>query len=81
MALQQAGFAGIQISIEDADFVYAQDEEWWSHGIRRRLERLEASVLEQVKTDMLHRVRVLRQSDGIHTLFRALCAMGTKPGP
>jgi hypothetical protein len=28
-ALQQAGFAGIEINIEDHDFVYADDEEWW----------------------------------------------------
>jgi O-methyltransferase/aklanonic acid methyltransferase len=85
MALQQAGFVDIHISMEEADFVYQQDEEWWlslwSHGIRQRLERLEAPVLAQVKADMLHKVRVLKQADGIHTLFRAFCAVGTKPGP
>lgn len=82
-ALQQTGFTGIQIHSEDADFLYDQDEEWWaslwSHGIRNRLERLEAPVLAQVKRDMLHKVRVLKQSDGIHTVFRALYAVGTKP--
>ena len=84
MALQQAGFVDIHISVEEADFVYQQDEEWWlslwSYGIRQRLERLEAPVLAQVKADMLHKVRVLKQADGIHTLLRAFCAVGTKPG-
>ena len=85
VALQQAGFVDIHISMEEADFVYQQDEEWWlslwSHGIRQRLERLEAPVLAQVKADMLHKVGVLKQADGIHTLFRVFCAVGTKPGP
>jgi ubiquinone/menaquinone biosynthesis C-methylase UbiE len=85
VALQQAGFVDIHISMEEADFVYQQDEEWWlslwSHGIRQRLERLEAPVLAQVKADMLHKVRVLKQADGIHTLFRVFCAVGTKPVP
>jgi ubiquinone/menaquinone biosynthesis C-methylase UbiE len=83
VALRQAGFADIHISIEEADFVYTQDEDWWlslwSHGIRRRLEPLEAPILARVKADMLRKVHVLKQTDGIHTLFRACCAVGTKP--
>jgi hypothetical protein len=83
VALQQAGFVDIHVSIEEAEFVYTEDEDWWlslwSHGIRRRLERLEAPVLAQVKADMLRKVQVLKQADGIHTLFRACCAVGTKP--
>jgi hypothetical protein len=85
VALQQAGCVDIHISMEEAEFVYVQDEDWWlspwSHGTRRRLERLEAPGLAQVKAGMLHKVRVLKQADGIHTLFRAFCAVGTKPGP
>jgi len=82
-ALRQTGFTGLQIHSEDADFLYSQDEEWWeslwSHGLRSRLERLEAPVLAQVKSDMLHKVRALKQSDGIHAVFRALYAVGAKP--
>jgi ubiquinone/menaquinone biosynthesis C-methylase UbiE len=82
-ALQQTGFVDIQVRSEVADFVYTQDEDWWlslwSHGIRSRLERLDVPVLAQVKTDMLHKVEVLKQPDGIHTLFRALFAFGTRP--
>lgn len=83
-ALQQAGFVDIRITTEEADFVYSQDEEWWqslwSHGIRSRLEQLDAPTLAQVKAGMLDKVRALKQADGIHTLFRAFCAVATKPG-
>jgi hypothetical protein len=48
----------------------------WSHGIRSRFERLEAPELETLRVDMLRKVQVLKQSDGIHTLFRALFAVG-----
>jgi hypothetical protein len=81
--LQQAGFVDIHVSVEEAEFVYQDDEEWWlslwSHAIRRRLEPLEASVLARVKADVLEKVKELKRIDGIHTLFRALCAVGTKP--
>ncbi|MFQ6027376.1 MAG: class I SAM-dependent methyltransferase [Dehalococcoidia bacterium] len=83
-ALRQAGFEGVQVSIEEGDFVYADEEEWWSsvwsHGIRQRLEGLEDSVLAEVKVNMLQRVQSLKQSDGIHNVYRALFALGQKPG-
>jgi hypothetical protein len=83
-ALQQAGFVDIHITMEEAEFVYTQEEDWWlslwSHATRRWLEPLEAPVLAQVKADMLHKVHAWKQADGIHTLFRAFCTVGTKPG-
>ena len=82
-ALQQAGFAGIEIDMEEYDFVYSDDEEWWlslwSHGIRRRFERLEAPELEKLRADMLRKAQALKQSDGIHTVWRALFARAHKP--
>ncbi len=82
-ALQQAGFANIEISMEEHDYVYATDEEWWlslwSHGIRARFEQLEAPDLEKLKADMVRKVQVMKQPDGIHTLWRALFARAHKP--
>jgi ubiquinone/menaquinone biosynthesis C-methylase UbiE len=82
-ALQQAGFVDIHITTEEADFVFTQDEDWWTSlwaaGQRRRLEQLEAAVLAQVKADMLRRVEVLKQADGIHIQRHVLYAVGTKP--
>ncbi len=81
-ALQQAGFANIEISMEEHDYVYSTDEEWWlslwSHGIRARFEQLEAPDLEKLKADMVRKVQVMKQPDGIHTLFRALFARAYK---
>jgi O-methyltransferase/aklanonic acid methyltransferase len=82
-ALQQVGFVDIYISLDETEFIYPQEEDWWaslwSHATRRQLERLEAPVLAQVKAAMLNKVQVFKQADGIHALFRALCAVGTKP--
>ncbi len=81
-ALQQAGFGNIEISMEEHDYVYSTDEEWWlslwSHGIRSRFEQLEAPDLERLKADMVRKVQVMKQTDGIHTVFRALFARAQK---
>lgn len=81
-ALREAGFAGIETSVEEADFIYADQEEWWlmlwAGGIRSRLETLAEPVLERVRTEMLERVQALKQPDGIHTRWRALLAVGLK---
>ena len=82
-ALQQAGFGNIEISMEEHDYVYSTDEEWWlslwSHGIRSRFEQLEAPDLEKLKADMVRKVQVMEQPDGIHTLWRVLFARAHKP--
>ncbi len=81
-ALQQAGFGNIEISMEEHEYVYSTDEEWWlslwSHGIRSRFEQLEAPDLERLKADMVRKVQVMKQTDGIHTVFRALFARAQK---
>jgi len=83
-ALGQAGFSDIRFRSEEEDFVYARDEEWWlslwTHGMRSLFEQLEAPVLAQVKADLLRKAQALKQPDGIHSLFRALFAMGARPG-
>jgi ubiquinone/menaquinone biosynthesis C-methylase UbiE len=82
-ALQQAGFERMQILVEEAEFVHAHDEEvWarlWSGGPRRQLERMTGPMLDQVKRDVLQKVQVFKQPEGIHLRWRALCALGDKP--
>jgi ubiquinone/menaquinone biosynthesis C-methylase UbiE len=82
-ALQQMGFVSVNIISETADFIYADEEEWWlslwSAGTRRRLEGLTTPELNRVKAEMIDKVRVLKQADGIHTLWRALLASAQKP--
>lgn len=82
-ALQQAGFERVEIIAEDAEFTFAHEEEWWlslwSHGLRRYLEQMAAPVLQEVKADLLKKVQVFKQQDGIHAVRRALIAVGNKP--
>jgi ubiquinone/menaquinone biosynthesis C-methylase UbiE len=82
-ALQQAGFERMQILVEEGEFVHTTDEEvWarlWSGGPRRQLEHMAGPVLDQVKRDVLQKVQVFKQPDGIHLRWRALCALGDKP--
>jgi ubiquinone/menaquinone biosynthesis C-methylase UbiE len=81
-ALQQAGFTQIHTMSEDGDFIYTQEEEWWTSlwagAIRRQLEAMTAPVLAQAKTEACQQVQVFKQADGIHTLWRALFALGAK---
>jgi len=82
-ALRQTGFTDIETHMEEHDFVYASDEEWWaslwSHGIRSRFENLDAPALEILKSDMTHKVQVMKRSDGIHTLWHPLFTRSFKP--
>jgi SAM-dependent methyltransferase len=82
-ALQQAGFERRQILVEEGEFVHANDEEvWarlWSGGPRRQLEQMTGPVLDQVKRDVLQKVQVFKQPDGIHLRWRAVYALGDKP--
>jgi len=82
-ALQLTGFVGVDIISETADFIYADEEEWWlslwSAGTRRRLEGLTTPELNRVKAEMLDKIRALKEVDGIHTLWRALLASAQKP--
>ena len=81
-ALQQAGFKEVEIVVEDAEFTFANEEEWWSslwsHGIRRFLEQMTEPVLQEFKADVLQKVQAFKQQDGIHAVRRALLAVGNK---
>ncbi len=82
-ALLQTSFENVQILAEDADFTYADEDEWWashwSRGTRGQLEKLTPLALELAKADAVKQVQVFKRSDGIHLVFRALFAFGTKP--
>ena len=81
-ALQQAGFKEIGIVVEDAEFAFANEEEWWSSlwssGLRRYLEQMAEPVLQEFKADVLQKVQAFKQQDGIHAVRRALLAVGNK---
>ena len=80
--LTQAGFDDIQISAEATDFIYANDDEWWSTlwtiGVRSTLERMDATTLDRFRADLSRQMQAFHQADGVHILFRVLFAFGVK---
>ena len=84
--MTKAVFADVQISSETAEFVYADDEEWWSslwsHGMRVGLEEVEKATgktgLEEFKTAVFNELGTMRRKDGIHQVFEALFASAIK---
>jgi ubiquinone/menaquinone biosynthesis C-methylase UbiE len=81
-ALHQAGFQNIRITVEENDFVYASEEQYWqslwSAGIRRQLEKMTPALLDQAKSEVFRKLQAIKKPDGFHKLNRALFAVGTK---
>ena len=81
-ALHQAGFQNIRITVEENDFVYASEEQYWqslwSAGIRRQLEKMTPALLEQAKSEVFRKLQAIKKPDGFPKLSRALFAVGTK---
>ena len=82
-ALRQAGFADIQITVEEKEFVYRSEEQYWSSlwsaGLRRQLEKMTPDLLEEAKSEVIRKFQAFKQPDGFHKMNRALFALGTKP--
>lgn len=80
--LAESGFAGIQISEEVTDFIYASDDEYWSTlwtlGVRSAMEEMDATTLDRFKADVFRQLQAFHQPDGVHILFRVLFAFGVK---
>jgi ubiquinone/menaquinone biosynthesis C-methylase UbiE len=78
-ALREAGFENIRTSFEDSEFVYADEEEWWTAIESSESQHLPALVMERIKNEMIAKVSFLKQPDGIHNPYRALFSLGIKP--
>lgn len=79
----QAGFIAIQVASKQFDFVWADEQEWWSskwtEASRFPLERMQPQVLEQFKRDVFKKMEQLKQANGLHELRVACSFLGTKP--
>jgi ubiquinone/menaquinone biosynthesis C-methylase UbiE len=82
--LRQAGLTDIQVTGEEVDFVYADEEAWWammrSGGPGASLERMPSETRERVKADILAMLQAFKQPDGLHHSRRVLYAMAAAPG-
>jgi len=82
--LRQAGLTDIQVTGEEVDFVYADEEAWWammrSGGPGASLERMPSETLARFKADVFAMLQAFKQSDGLHYSRRVLYAMAAAPG-
>jgi ubiquinone/menaquinone biosynthesis C-methylase UbiE len=80
--LRQSGFADIQIAVEEKEFVYHSEEQYWSSlwssGLRRQLDKMTTNILKQAKSEVIRKFQTFRQPDGFHKLNRALFAFAKK---
>jgi ubiquinone/menaquinone biosynthesis C-methylase UbiE len=84
--LIKAGFIDVQVASETAEFVYADENEWWSslwsHGMRVGLERVEkatgATGLEEFKASVFDQLGPMRRETGIPQVFETLFALASK---
>lgn len=87
--MKAAGFADVRVVSEAAEFVYADEEVWWSslwsHGMREELEAVEEATgpegLARFRAAVLEGARAIKRSDGIHQVFPVLFTVAIKPRP
>jgi SAM-dependent methyltransferase len=85
--LQDAGFEDPRVVSEAADFVYADEQEYWatlwSNGMRQYLEKIDRAQgsdgLEQFRLEVFGKLGDMKQPDGIHQVFPALIGVAAKP--
>ena len=85
--MESAGFSDVKVTPEVMDFVYANEEEWWStlwsHGARASLESIESKLgingLEKFKAEAFHGLQTLIKPDGIHQAFSVFYTIASKP--
>jgi O-methyltransferase / aklanonic acid methyltransferase len=82
--LQQAGLTDIQVTGEEVDFIYADEEEWWammrSGGPGAALERMPSETLARFKADVFAMLQAFKQPDGLHHARRVLYTVAVAPG-
>ncbi|MHB8595777.1 MAG: class I SAM-dependent methyltransferase [Ktedonobacteraceae bacterium] len=80
--LTRTGFVDVQVRNAQAEFVYADAQQWWdakwTHGTRYSLEHMAPQVLAQFKREVFARLQEAQQPDGIHEEWDIQFTLGTK---
>jgi ubiquinone/menaquinone biosynthesis C-methylase UbiE len=80
--MSRAGFEDVQVMVEETDFLYKDEAEWWAAlettGVRWSLEWVEPGKVDGLKAEMSERLQDFRRHDGIHIPHRVLHALGRK---
>jgi len=78
-----AGFADVRVVAEQAEYVYANEDEWWkthwSHGYRAVLERVPPDALDRYKAEIFAGLQAHKGPSGIREGFAVLFTTGRKP--
>jgi ubiquinone/menaquinone biosynthesis C-methylase UbiE len=82
-ALKQTPFVDYRAIEERADFVFANEDEWWAsqwtHGARSCLERLQPEALEEAREAAYKKLAALKQPGGIPLIQQAIYSFARKP--
>jgi ubiquinone/menaquinone biosynthesis C-methylase UbiE len=83
MALSTAGFIDTRIIVEDHEFIYGTEQDWWeakwTHGARYPLEQMKPEVLNQFRREVLARLAEQKMDDRIREKWRLIGIVGLKP--
>ena len=67
--LENEGFTAIDVSIEEKEFYYKNEEEWWrsiwSHGYRGFLMRLDEKMLKEFREESFNIISKIKNENGI----------------
>jgi ubiquinone/menaquinone biosynthesis C-methylase UbiE len=81
--MRENQFENIQVFDEEAEFFYADEEQWWatqwSHGGRYPLEMMSPDVQEKFKSAAFEKLQALRQPNGIPHNLPSLITVATRP--
>ena len=80
--LTRAGFIGVEVLQEEADFIYADAQEWWdarwTHGPRYVLEHMEPAILAQFQAETFERLAQENPAQGIRETLRFQYILASK---
>lgn len=84
-ALAEAGFENAELTTEEFEIVFADEQEWWewtwAMPYRAALEKLPDDARERFRVAAWELVRELRERDGIRRRAEALFAVARRPAP
>jgi ubiquinone/menaquinone biosynthesis C-methylase UbiE len=82
-ALTTAGFVNTQVIVEEHEFIYSNEQDWWeaklTHGARYPLEQMKPEVLNQFRSEVFARLAKQNVANGIREKWRLVCIIGSKP--
>lgn len=81
--MARAGFEQIEIVVEEKEFFYADENEFWdtmwSHGFRYQLERMDEATLQAFQHDLFGHLEAMKEEQGIPWKIQALITVASRP--